>query len=170
MSFYDQAVAGHSDLSDAAPDADPGDPSLLCAAQFRLTVGGPFEAHYQELAELYEDELCDAIVLIDVADSMTLLVQSSSEQAELLLERYCDAIERCCVTDGIDPLIEIYDQLLLMLPPVVLERLRPYLGPATLDLLELAETGPAETGLAEAGQTERQPAGESSGAQPGSEG
>lgn len=111
---------------------------LPCAAIIRSQLGRAFERTYRDLADLYGDELTDSIVLNELADLFTELVMNPTVSDEEI-EQCAGALEVLCLTDGIDPVDAVYDQVLSLMPPMAFERVRSYLGPAAERLLDSME-------------------------------
>lgn len=107
-------------------------PVLLCARLIRARLTPEFDEVFSELAELYEEDLSDEIVLNELTELLAELLSAGDRQE--LVERCAGVIEELVRDDRIDSLI-VYDQLLGLLPPFLFERFLPYLGPATAALV-----------------------------------
>lgn len=99
-----------------------------------------FEETCRELAELYEEDLSDEIVLNELADFIADLVLS--EQDVELIERCSELLEELMTLPGLDPLATVYDQVIACLPAGIRLRLRPYLGPLVDAMLARIEEEP----------------------------
>ncbi len=118
-----------------ASSADGGDEEvpLLCARVVRARLAPEFDELFSELAELYEEDLSDEIVLNELADFMAdLLARGGPEE---LLERCCAVLEELAADERVDPVELLYDQLLACLPPSLFDRLLGYLGPRVSELV-----------------------------------
>lgn len=115
------------------PAAEAGPGELVCAPVIRAGLSPEFEELYLDLAEIYQEDLSDEIVLNELADFMTdLLVRGGHED---LLERSCEVLEQLATDPLVDATSTVYGQVLACLSPAVLDRARPYLGPAVEELL-----------------------------------
>lgn len=113
---------------------EPGDPpALICARVVHARLAPEFDELFSELAELYEEDLSDEIVLNELADFMADLLATGGH--EELIERCCALLEELAADRRVDPVASLYDQLLGCLPPSLLDRLAGYLGPLASDLV-----------------------------------
>lgn len=112
--------------------------TLPCTAIVRAHLQGAFERQYRYLHELYGIDLCDEIVLDELADFLHSATLGDLTEDDTI-EECCAALEEMCRTDGIDPIATVYDHVLSALPATALERLRSYLGPVAAQLLDQME-------------------------------
>ena len=94
-----------------------------------------FEELYQDLLDIYDEDLTAEIVLMELADFVAdLLVGHEREE---LLERSLDAVERLVAGSAATRRL-VDESFLPALSPLTVERIRPTVGPATAELLDEA--------------------------------
>ncbi len=104
----------------------------------RAHLGADFECTFLDLVRIYGEDLTDEILFDELADYLSDAVMSPFAE-DKVIERCCQALDELCTTPGIDPVRMVYGRVLGDLSPVVLQRLRSYLGPRLEALLDEVE-------------------------------
>jgi hypothetical protein len=131
---------GDEPASESPAFGEGVDPQLFCARLVRSRLAPEFEETYLELAELYEEDLSDEIVLNELARFVADLLEADEDEG--LIGRCSDLLEELMSQPGLDPLVTVYDQVLVCLPPGLRLRLAAYLGPLAAGLLAALEGEP----------------------------
>lgn len=108
--------------------APPDKPGPVCAPVISAYRIPGFQPSYLELAELYGDDLSDAVVLHELACffERALLAGDTDEP----VERCCECLEAISARDP----QAVSDHFLALLSPTGLERARSWFGPRTNEL------------------------------------
>ncbi|MGH9068119.1 MAG: DUF7674 family protein [Acidimicrobiales bacterium] len=99
-----------------------------------------FEGRYAELVEAYGDDLGAAFVFDALAVFVAPMMDEPWEHEPLLLQCF-DALEEVAMHARGDADTAIGFGFLDGLPPAILDRVRPWLGPQTSDILDELEAG-----------------------------
>ena len=92
-----------------------------------------FEDLYRDLLDIYDEDLTAAIVFMELADFVAdLMIHHEHEE---LLERTLEVVERVVAGSSSGGQL-VRESFLAELSVLTTERLRPMLGPATVELLD----------------------------------